>query len=254
MSWMLEEMVSEDRAKYLSTLYLEDLSDFIVECVDSNFGFSRYAEKLGRSANSFDELNENLQKVLSFIDSIGIQIIDSKLKEINPKLVCISVPFPGNLYSAFRIAKHIKQNYSDLKLAMGGGFASTELRSLSDVRVFDYFDFISLDDGEAPIEQLYNHLTQDTKKETLKRTFTIVDGEIKYFNTPVIKDYSQKDVGTPDYTGLRINEYISVIEVANPMHSLWRDGRWNKLTLAHGCYWAKCTFCDISLSYIKKYF
>jgi hypothetical protein len=37
------------------------------------------------------------------------------------------------------------------------------------------------------------------------------------------------------------------------MHSLWSDGRWNKLTLAHGCYWGKCTFCDISLDYIKVY-
>jgi len=25
------------------------------------------------------------------------------------------------------------------------------------------------------------------------------------------------------------------------------------LTMAHGCYWGKCTFCDISLSYIKDY-
>ena len=37
------------------------------------------------------------------------------------------------------------------------------------------------------------------------------------------------------------------------MHSLWSDGRWNKLTMAHGCYWGKCTFCDISLDYIKSY-
>ena len=37
------------------------------------------------------------------------------------------------------------------------------------------------------------------------------------------------------------------------MHSLWSDGRWNKLTMAHGCYWGKCTFCDISLDYIKIY-
>jgi hypothetical protein len=30
---------------------------------------------------------------------------------------------------------------------------------------------------------------------------------------------------------------------------MWSDGRWNKLTMAHGCYWGKCTFCDISLDY-----
>jgi hypothetical protein len=34
---------------------------------------------------------------------------------------------------------------------------------------------------------------------------------------------------------------------------MWSDGRWNKLTMAHGCYWGKCTFCDISLDYIKIY-
>jgi hypothetical protein len=37
------------------------------------------------------------------------------------------------------------------------------------------------------------------------------------------------------------------------MHRIWSDGRWNKITIAHGCYWAKCSFCDISLDYIGKY-
>jgi hypothetical protein len=39
----------------------------------------------------------------------------------------------------------------------------------------------------------------------------------------------------------------------NPMHRLWSDGRWNKITLAHGCYWKKCSFCDVSLDYIGRY-
>ena len=39
----------------------------------------------------------------------------------------------------------------------------------------------------------------------------------------------------------------------NPMHRLWSDGRWNKLTVAHGCYWKKCSFCDVSLDYIARY-
>jgi tRNA A37 methylthiotransferase MiaB len=39
----------------------------------------------------------------------------------------------------------------------------------------------------------------------------------------------------------------------NPMHRIWSDGRWNKLTLAHGCYWKKCNFCDVSLDYINRY-
>jgi hypothetical protein len=39
----------------------------------------------------------------------------------------------------------------------------------------------------------------------------------------------------------------------NPMHRLWSDGRWNKLTIAQGCYWKKCSFCDVSLDYIGRY-
>ena len=50
-----------------------------------------------------------------------------------------------------------------------------------------------------------------------------------------------------------MEKYIDAIEQTNPMHTLWSDGRWNKMTLAHGCYWARCTFCDISLDYIAVY-
>ena len=253
LEWAFGSMGLQDKAKHLATLYIEDISDYIVDNIDSNFGFSRYAERISSSAHTFDDLYNQLKAPNSYITNLTLPTLDAYLKKVNPKFVVISVPFPGNLFSALKCGEFIKQNYPHIKVHVGGGFPNTELRTITDARLFEFVDFISLDDGEAPIEQLYNHLTQDTKKETLKRTFTIVDGEIKYFNTPVIKDYSQKDVGTPDYTGLRINEYISVIEVANPMHSLWSDGRWNKLTLAHGCYWAKCTFCDISLSYIKDY-
>src|SRR2546428_13862574 len=37
------------------------------------------------------------------------------------------------------------------------------------------------------------------------------------------------------------------------MHRLWSDGHWNKLTVAHGCYWKQCTFCDVGLYYIGRY-
>ena len=252
MEWAFGEMGMQDKAKHLATLYLEDLSDFIVECVDENFGFSRYAERLGRSANSFDELYASLQNKQSFIDDITLNILEKTLQEVAPKLVCFSVPFPGNLYSAFRCAQYIKTKYPNIKIAMGGGFPNTELRSVADTRVFDFFDFITLDDGELPIELLYHHIQNPSSTE-FKRTLLLENGEIKYKNNTTKPDYKQPQVGTPDYTDLQLDEYISVIEIANPMHSLWSDGRWNKLTMAHGCYWGKCTFCDISLDYIKLY-
>ena len=253
MEFAFGSMGMQDKAKHLATLYLEDLSDFIVECIDENFGFSRYAERLGRSANSFDELYNHLQNELTFIDEITIKILKKRIEEVQPKLVCFSVPFPGNLYSAFRCAQFIKANFPNVKTAMGGGFPNTELRELKDQRVFEFFDFITLDDGELPVELSYDFVISSEVDKPLKRTFLLENNQVIYKNNSTRHDYKQSEVGTPDYSDLLLDKYISVIEVANPMHSLWSDGRWNKLTMAHGCYWGKCTFCDISLDYIKLY-
>nr|WP_312324069.1 radical SAM protein [Soonwooa sp.] len=253
LEWAFGAMSFQDKAKHLATLYLEDLSDLIIEAVDENFGFSRYAERLGRSANSFDEMYAELQKKPTYIDQITLSELDGLIQKTDPKMVGFSVPFPGNLYSAFRCAQYIKQNYQNLKVSIGGGFPNTELRSLIDVRVFEFFDFILLDDGEAPTEQVLKYLNEEVEISDLKRTFVLQNNEVVYINNLKIRDYKFSEVGTPDYSDLKLNQYISVIEVVNPMHRLWSDGRWNKLTMAHGCYWGKCTFCDISLDYIKVY-
>jgi hypothetical protein len=253
LDWAFGIMGLQDKAKHFATLFLEDLSDLIIETIDSHFGFSRYAERLGMSANTFDELHNSLQLEPTYIDRIGLRLLKSKLDSVKPKMVAFSVPFPGNLYAAFRCAKFIKEQYPTIKVAMGGGFPNTELRSLSETRVFEYFDFITLDDGEAPIENLLEHVNGMRSIDELKRTFVCRNGKVEFINSSKTVDYKQNQVGTPDYSDLQLDKYISVIEIVNPMHRIWSDGRWNKLTMAHGCYWGKCTFCDVSLDYIKIY-
>ena len=253
MEFAFGNMGLQDKAKHLATLYLEDISDYIVENMDADFGFSRYAERLGKSANSFDELYSKLSGEQTFIDDFTLKILREKIEAVEPKLVCFSVPFPGNLYSGFKCAQFIKKNYPHIKIAMGGGFPNTELREVQDQRVFEFFDFITLDDGEVPLELLCENVVHSKENPEYKRTFLLEDQQVVYKNNSKKHDYKQADIGTPDYTDLKLDQYISVIEIANPMHSLWSDGRWNKLTMAHGCYWGKCTFCDISLDYIKIY-
>lgn len=253
LDWAFGSMGTQDKAKHFATLYLEDISDLIVDCIDPHFGFSRYAERLGRSANSFDELYESLQQPYTYIDELLIDLLHERMRDTNPMLVGFSVPFPGNLYSAFRSAQYIKKIFPDAKVSMGGGFPNTELRSLTDARVMEFFDFITLDDGEAPVECLVELLEGKREINQLKRTFTLIEGKVTYIDNSGCRDYKQSEVGTPDYSDLLLDDYISVIEIVNPMHRMWSDGRWNKLTMAHGCYWGKCTFCDISLDYIKIY-
>ena len=253
LDWAFGAMGKQDKAKHIASMYLEDLGNLIKDTIDPHFGFSRYAESLGRSANTFDELYAALNAPVTYLDTILLEILEKHIQKVQPKLVCLSVPFPGNLYTSLRCGQWLKHHHPTIKVAMGGGFANTELRSLSDPMVFEFYDFITLDDGETPIELLIKHIDGKLEVQDLKRCFTLLNGVVTYINGSIQPDYKQHQLGTPDYEGLWLNQYISVIELVNPMHSLWSDGRWNKLTMAHGCYWGKCTFCDISLDYIKTY-
>jgi len=166
------------------------------------------------------------------------------------------VPFPGNVYGAFRIARAVKRARPTAAVALGGSYVNTELRDLADPRVFEHVDFVTLDDGEAPLLALIDHLrgaaTSDAPT-TLLRTMVREGDRVVMRSDPSRHDVPHARTGTPTYDGLPLDRYLSLVEMLNPMHRLWSDGRWNKLTVAHGCYWKKCTFCDVSLDYIGRY-
>ena len=170
-----------------------------------------------------------------------------------PNLVILSVPFPGAMYASLRIAQTIKLKWPNIKIALGGGYVNTELRELTDSRVFDYVDFISLDSGERPLLCIIDHLEGKRSVERLLRTFVRTENhQVRLMNWPE-PDVPFEEVGTATWDGLPLNSYLSLLDMLNPMHRLWSDGRWNKLTVAQGCYWKKCSFCDINLDYISRY-
>lgn len=245
----------QDRAKYLATCYLEEISDLITCTIDPRFGFSRYAEHLGRFAYRFDELEQSLEEssTPSLADRLMTEILEQLIDRHQPQIVGFTIPFPGNLFGALRCGQWVRQNHPGIKIVLGGGFVSTELRSLSDPRVFRYADYICLDDGEVPLLNILDHLDGKRPVEMLKRTFGLKDGQVCLMNGSEMPDPPVSGKGTPDYDGLPMEKYLSVLEMANPMHRLWSDGRWNKMMLAHGCYWGKCSFCDVTLDYIHRY-
>src|SRR5450755_2700686 len=246
-----------DRAKHLASLYVDDIADAIRDGIDPRFELSRYAEKLGTSAASFDSLQAALEAPSTLVDEILDGISAALLARHRPDLVGVTAPFPGNVYGAFRIARAIKALAPKVRLVLGGGYVNTELRELREPRVFDYFDYLTLDDGERPLLSLIAHLRsagEPTRPPTpLFRTFVREGGAIVFKTDAAQHDIPHKDTGTPTYDGLPLDRYVSLFEMLNPMHRLWSDGRWNKLTLAHGCYWKKCSFCDVSLDYIGRY-
>jgi radical SAM superfamily enzyme YgiQ (UPF0313 family) len=252
--WFFGHIGVQDKARYLSTLYLEDMADLIQATAGPHFGFSKYAERIARTATSFDAIEQALISETGYFDQNLLECLSSYFQSNTPELVAFTVPFGGNLYGALKCGQWIKTNYPNVKIAMGGGYPNTELRELSDPRVFDYVDYITLDDGEGPILAIWKQLENANADQTkFKRTFIRKDGQVHYVNDLFIPDFGHASLPAPTYIGLRTNDYLSVIDLPNPMHRLWNDGRWNKLTIAHGCYWKKCSFCDVSLDYIGRF-
>lgn len=251
LSWAFGSLGIHDRASYLATLYVEDIADAIQHSMDARFSLARYAEKLAASAPTFDALQDALHAPPTLIDSVLAELTETAIRKHRPTVVGLSVPFPGNVYAAFRIAATLRRVAPRVKIALGGGYVNTELRSLSDPRVFDYVDYVALDDGESSFAGILAHIRAPRNTRTLQRTFTRQRGKVTFHTTAHPPPPPQ--AVAPTYTGLDLGQYWSVFEMLNPMHRIWSDGRWNKLMLAHGCYWSRCTFCDTSLDYINRY-
>ncbi|MFZ5863748.1 MAG: B12-binding domain-containing radical SAM protein [Nitrospirota bacterium] len=251
--WAFGAMGTSDRATHLAGLYLDDLSDLITATVDPLWGLSRYGERLAASAASFDPIERALRRPSGFTTSRLDACARIVARGPRPDLVGITVPFPGNLYGALRAASVLREAWPGVPIALGGGYVNTELRELDEPRLFDYVDYVTMDAGERPLLCLLDLVAGARTMDRLCRTFARVNGRVSYLNGSGEPDVAFDDVGAPTYVGLDRSRYLSIVEVPNPMHRLWSDGRWNKVTVAHGCYWKRCTFCDVDLDYIARY-
>ena len=246
----------EDRARYIATLYLEDLAEMLKRHVDPHFELVRYAEHLCTYAADFDGVGEALAAEPTALERVMLELMDAHIRRLNPEMVCFSVPFPGCLLSTLRCGHYIKEHYPAVAVCMGGGFVNTELRQLSEPRIFDYVDYITLDDGELPLLRLLRYRQGEIGADMLLRTYYREDGLVRYvsFVSDDMPAQVENDhLPVPDFDGLPLDLYLSTADMTNPMQSLWSCGRWNKMMMAHGCYWAKCAFCDTTLDYIGRY-
>jgi hypothetical protein len=246
LAWAFGVLGTTEQARYLASLYVDDLADVWRLGIDPRFELARYGERLAASAPTFDPLAEALEAEPTLVDETRELVATHA-----PDVVGLSAPFPGNVYGAFRMARALRAAAPATKLVLGGGWVNTELRGLKEPRVFDYFDYVTFDDGERPLLNLLARL--GGRDAPLVRTYVRREGAVALENDPNQHDFPQRDTGTPTYDGLPLRDYVSVLEMLNPMHRLWSDGRWNKITIAHGCYWKKCSFCDVSLDYIGRY-
>ncbi len=242
-----------ERARRLATLYLEDLADLIRATVAPGFGLARYGEDLARSAVLFDPIASALDGPPNPIDRLIVDRARRLVEDRDLTLVGITAPFPGTLLGALRVAQGIKSVSPALPVVLGGGYVSTELRDLREPRLFDAVDYVVLDAGERPLLCIMERLAGRREERRLCRTFVRRRGRVVFRDGAGEPDFGPEETGFPTVRDLPKRGYLSLLETPNPMLRLWSEGRWNRLQVAHGCYWRRCAFCDTRLDCIRRY-
>lgn len=253
MDWAFGAMGLSDRARHLASVFVEEVGDSLRDAVDPHFGFGRYADRLAESTPTFDGLLAAVEDDRAWTARSLAALTDELLAEHEPDVLGFTLPFPGNVLGALRMARAARRRSPNLRIVCGGGYVNTELRELREPRFFDFFDAVTYDDGERPLELLLEHFAGKRARGELLRTRVRENGKVLYVSNPREADVPFAETPAPTYAGLPLERYLGIIDLLNPMHRLWSDTRWNKLTVAHGCYWKKCTFCDITLPYIADY-
>ena len=210
-------------AKREASKVIDDLARYVRDEIDPDFGFSRYAEHLCAAVEDFGELERKVRR-RGVIDRPLERRLKEAMDEVLPDVVGVTCPFPGTLVGAFKIARWIRRHRPGVRLLLGGGYVSTELRTMTDRRPYRYFDAFQFDEGYAQME------VECAGERTRPRP---VPAFVR-----------------PSYEGIDWNEYFDVVETDNFVTNLWNSGKWVKLVMARGCYWHKCAFCDVVLPYI----
>lgn len=236
-----------DRARYAASRFLDDLATVVSELVPG-FSLQSYGERLLPDQVTFDAMQTRLESEPTVVDDVIDQCVREVMAAERPDVVGITIPFMGTLYGAMRIAREVKR-CSGVPVVLGGGLVNTAMRALTDTNVFRYVDFVALDDGERPLELLMDALASG-RSGPLLRTFRLAEGHVEY----VAGDDSGGGAidGAGDYADVDLQRYLHYVpRAASSDPSV--GGLWPKMTMAHGCYWKKCTFCDVHLDYIGRY-
>ena len=244
-----EEVVARHRA----SLFLDEIADAVREGIDDRFELARYAEHLAADAGGFDPLARALTRRPTLLDRWIDDLAEATWLAHRPQVIGLTVPFPGALYAAFRIARRMRSLGPRVATVLGGGYVNTELRELGEPRVFDTFDYVCYDDGEIPLLRIVESLENPKSTPALVRTRIRRQGRVALCNDAEAPPLRHRERPAPDFSPLRTAGYLAMAESPNPMHRLWTERPWIKLTLAHGCYWHRCAFCDTSLDYIRGY-
>lgn len=276
-------LVKPEEAPALAVRILDDLGDFIAYALDPGFGTVRYSERIASSRAEYGPVSETadsgylmsgfyrpwLRKDLGSAAGSGGA----------PDFVLITVPFPGCLVGAVAAAREARAAFGPgVRIALGGGYVSTELRRLKEPSIFSDVDCLCFDAGYGALASLIEGAGAERAGRPAPVPYRVArkspEGGVEYCGLPADVDEVPAQVRRipcpgedrfaareeealrstfPDYRNADFGSCVRAPYSDNPMHRIWSDPPWLKYQLAYGCYWHRCSFCDTRLDYVRHY-
>jgi len=159
-----------------------------------------------------------------------------------PDVIGISVTYYAQIVGAYTVARLIKKMAPDCHITMGGAaITASEKRIRSDPLSFGYVDSYVFGEGETALETLLEIVgSNGNKPNTLHKLYLKGDIDRKQQTRLTINNAAEREqfdaLPCPDYDGLNLADYLSPEVVF-------------LLSNARGCYYRKCSFCNVSLAY-----
>jgi Fe-S oxidoreductase len=163
-------------------------------------------------------------------------VIDSMIRE-DPNIVGISVTATSQVMPAFTLARQLKEKNSDIHITMGGSVFTKLIDNLQQNHLlFDLVDSFIVFEGEHALLGLIEQLDGNRDFSKVPNLVYKEDNRIRVNQPYHIEDINS--LPTPDYDGFPLDLYLS------PKRVLPLQG-------SRGCYWRKCTFCNLHVDNLK---
>ncbi|MER9845394.1 radical SAM protein [Mesorhizobium australicum] len=152
------------------------------------------------------------------------------------KLLGLSVTYPDQLLPALCIARKWREMFPLRSIVFGGSYMTRMAQSFtSERRWFDFFDYLVVGDGEDALLSLAQLGGNGTADELAKipNLHFVANGSVQKSHRVARTKLDDLPIPMLEFDGIDHSSYVAPHPIV-------------ALPISKGCYWGKCTFCNIS--------
>jgi ribosomal peptide maturation radical SAM protein 1 len=205
--------------------------------------FKKYRRKIEKYFNNRLKTSAHIKPVpfenaLDRIRSFNEELLTTDFSKYS--LIGFSVTY-DQLRPSIYLAREIKQRYSHIPIVFGGARCADEL-GVSLLKSFSEIDFVVSGEGEETLTSLFFNLNNKRFDEIKGLVWR--DSKSIKFNGPPEK-LPADSLPIPEY-----EDYFNRLEECSPeLKNYIRNYLSIPIEGSRGCWWNKCTFCNLNLQY-----